>query len=530
MLNLGNKFKEFKKAVGMIFVCALLALAVGLSGCTGAEPADPVPEDVPAPAMGKTEFRSLRNNPLEIIETQEESTSGNTRTTYFCNTIAGLSDKAVEEKVNGRIMEVVEQQKTADIPSYRGIKTKVTSDYVLTDRQITQTVQGSFNNILSINVYMSMSYVHKDDLWQKEAQGYYDNVVYVAETIPLTFDLNTGDEVQLKDVFHDDVDYMNVLNQWMDRHLALSSAVEEGWYPSSYELDLKLVGPFKGLPEDQGFYLTPYGLALVFGPDDTQFTSPYGFYTSTVTISWRELSDITALAYRFMDEETELYTSSEHPVYSLLNMTEETVAGTAEHYMEDNISFNMALRYQDGLPENIVEKILELGAFDETIVQELKDSLTSESSGYYDVSVYANCVGDYISLNFAESVYGWNENGEPCYDHYRNEYYSYHADTGEPLELAELFYERWNPEEIITNGMYRNQRKLSDLYDEVPKEDYVIRDEVHQLYACFTSFSVDTTGLNLLGSWVDEETGETRTQWTSVPYEDIGCQYMTIFD
>ncbi|MBE6032900.1 MAG: hypothetical protein E7224_06880 [Clostridiales bacterium] len=237
------------------------------------------------------------------------------------------------------------------------------------------------------------------------------------------------------------------------------------------------------------------------------------------------------MAYRFMDEETDLYTSRERPVYSLLNMTKDATAGVSEYHSEGNVSFSLALQYQEDLPENVKEKVLELGVFDETVTAELKESLTPDSYGYYDIGVYVNCVGDYINLGYSETAYGWdNESGDQCYSHYLHEYYCYHRETGELVELEDLFHEQWNPEQVITDGMYKHQRKLSDLYDDIPKEDSLIRDEVHRQYAHLTSFAVDTTCLNLAGSYVDEETGETRNEWISVPYEDIGCYLMTIFD
>ena len=269
---------------------------------------------------------------------------------------------------------------------------------------------------------------------------------------------------------------------------------------------------------------------MVFGPEDTQFTSQYGFYTSTVSIPFYDLEGMTALAYRFVDEEKDLYTSQDHPVYSLLNMTGEMTSGESEYYTKDGISYSLSLQYPEGLPANVEEKLLELGVFNDDIAQELKDSLTSESSGYYDVSVYAFCVGDYVSLNFAESAYGWDENGNQCYDYYLNAYYSYELETGEPIELADLFVEQSDPEQLLRDGVFANQRRMSDLYDDPPKTDAEIWESVDESLPHITSFAVDTTSLNLLSIWEDPDTGKTRTQWTAVPYEDIGCQHMTIFD
>lgn len=69
-------------------------------------------------------------------------------------------------------------------------------------------------------------------------EGYYRDTGHVYVMEGLTFDLNTGNEITLADVFADNVDYLALLNNAVMKDLNEVSAQDEGYFTRWHGLKL----------------------------------------------------------------------------------------------------------------------------------------------------------------------------------------------------------------------------------------------------------------------------------------------------
>lgn len=132
--------------------------------------------------------------------------------------ISGLKNKIVEEKINKRIKQQVEE---------------LILDEEIYDKEIERIVIyaeypfGNFNDLLSISVSKSVSKI------TNVPNGYYD---YTNETIGLNFRLDTGEELKLEELFTNDASIKNILAQSYYKFVATDYAfTEEG--DESWNLD-----------------------------------------------------------------------------------------------------------------------------------------------------------------------------------------------------------------------------------------------------------------------------------------------------
>lgn len=66
----------------------------------------------------------------------------------------------------------------------------------------------------------------------------------------VTIDLKTGRELQLKDLFKEGVECKQILNQILNRKIS--------------DLEYELFEEFKGVEDEQGFYMTDSGLVIYY--------------------------------------------------------------------------------------------------------------------------------------------------------------------------------------------------------------------------------------------------------------------------
>jgi len=501
---------------------AALALSVcfallSLTGCGG--------QSIPAGGAGNIEIKSplainyTINNPL----TFEEHREGNREEfDYVYITVDGLKDEKVEQSINNRIKEVYDELRVQDLPPYRGIKAAVEEGAELKREQVLTSVVGNFNNILSVMIWKSVSYRNPSDKVYPEKEYY--NMVHFSEIETLNFDLNTGEEIRLKDLFCDDVDYMELINEYMSRHLA-ESYVEEEVY-SFYYSGLKQVESFKGLSQDQKFSVYPYGIALVFDYRTPQFDTE--FTAVTAMINFSELGDCIAVTQRFYNDQENIYTSEEPAVKSLaIKNMKDDVSGS-ESRQDGNVHIYRNWRWSSDLPEEIKNRLEKMIEVDQQAVDEANAYFRGMSDAeireigvaFYHISVYVNRYGRYINISKRSSLYTPNRGRELF------EGYCYDSETMEEIELSDLFKEGFDYKPVILDAIKRTIAEYDAGYGAALGKAAAAGDDA--LLDGIQGFLLDSDVISIFIAHEMPE-GQTGSLYLNIPYADFGCDNMNIF-
>ena len=379
--------------------------------------------------------------------------------------IDGLADQAVEERINNRIfVEMEEMCRGEFIPPYRGIALKMKENADRASAFSVHIVPGfNSNNILSVNAACHF-YFARDD---------YDNQFGYSYAVPMTFDLTTGEEMTLGDLFAPGTDYIGLLSRNVDE--CLMSGGFDGEYNEMGEYSsLRLVSPFKGLRPEQKFLINENGdIDLFFDYDTPEFYTHYNHVTLTLT------SDMLGDGFTpFRVAETPLYEQEETNCLFVRRFDENPVEKTV--WTDEIVGYYGRYHYLGGTPEKVVRQAEKI-TFDERQLpvsrQELEERVSRETGGkkkyeiitevktdacfnrsqryysfvrrtFYTVSTWTNPDSD-----FKTSTYSYTN--AYCFD-----------SDGRRLDYRSLFTQPENADELIRNaflGTLKEQQAYSRL-------------------------------------------------------------------
>ena len=257
-----------------------------------------------------------RMNPLKETESElptggapQQDSGDNSLRSVTTVHFSGLKDKAVCEKINSRIDEIVSAMADPNyLPDVSGIytiikerglpKVRVRVDAYTSNRTNgVQSVQirgswfweeeGIFPDDDAVYRYQEESWPADDGVFESSSEfDYADDTnttrkaeftFYIFQTVGVTFNLATGEEMQLSDFFPEGVDYLGYLNEaiteslrtnsfWFDDqdytengdiHLPFTNAYQEGLEFSEFQDKNEYDGrsAFTGLTGGESFYL-----------------------------------------------------------------------------------------------------------------------------------------------------------------------------------------------------------------------------------------------------------------------------------
>lgn len=374
-------------------------------------------------------------NPLETIQ----SSGININNTYdYTITIGGLKDEEVEARINGILRDTYAEMKSEALPPYRGIKVAIPKDSEVLHSSLDAHVTYSYNNVLSIQVSSSKTY--KLPMQDAEMPGYRHNEQYVSRIKALNFDLNTGEEIKLKDVFADNVDYISILNDYISRQIMKGSATDEGYAYFYDYTGFKLVAPFKGIDDNQSFILHNTGITLIFDFNNPEFDN--NFNPSTMFIGFYELMDSLAITNRFYHEE-DLFTSTKARSKEFLPLNPRDIESIGNTTKINDTHINTQISYPSNSPESLVKIIMLLSDYYKDYI----DQLNNEEEGYYiSHSLDVQLAGTYT--NITNNLYLHTDTMYESISHI------YCYDEGMNLiKINNLFKEGSNHESVIRDGL-----------------------------------------------------------------------------
>lgn len=241
-------------------------------------------------------------NKMEVDWNQngDETLSNGVKVSWNAYEYHGLKDKVVEDKINLAIKVMVDKFKTYcepdALPAYPGLF----KQYPKVGMQI-KTISIStgdwfnYDNLLSIGVTATID--------TQYPSTYQDQNGDFSYTVTKTFDLNTGDEIHLSDLFVSRTDYVNLLNEFV----LMDAVGKTDPNPTCYEHWYQYNGGFTGIRGDINFAISPDSLILFFDQSYPEFFDE--FTTTTVGIPFEKLKNVLAFQQRFASK-TNLFTDT----------------------------------------------------------------------------------------------------------------------------------------------------------------------------------------------------------------------------
>lgn len=524
--GVGNKIKT-----ASILILLLCFTGLSLNGCSSvpadAEQEPPASSESEPPAADRinapVSISYSVNNPLTI----EEHTEGDgNQFNYSYITVSGLKDKEIEAALNDRIKAVYDELRVQDLPPYRGIKTKISENASLQNESIYVDITGNFNNILSVMFQKHANYLESKPGATVDEKSYDQYGGSFSEIETLNFDLRTGEEIKLKDLFCDNVDHMELINDNISQFLSKSHADEEGYYIGMYS-GIKLVGAFKGISENQRFAVYPNGVAFVFDYRTPQFET--GCMAVSAPFDYSQFGNAIAVMERYYTGSKSIFSSDKPLVKALVAKNVISDIGGNESIQDDNVNIYQSWRYSSDLPEEIQTKLDAMRKVDQTKIDKIKERYSTISEedirergpGAYEIMVYGEMIGNYINVTSYSNLY--------LYDYFEQmiEFHCYDSVTHGELQLEDLFTSGYDYKPVLLAAIKKTVHEYDGMQKDTPDVKYS-EQQIEEIFGRINGFNLSVDSVNIPIVHPDKG-NQAYGLSVYIPYKDFGCENMTIF-
>lgn len=441
-------------------------------------------------------------NPLEIIYIEEPMNMDHHRT-YF--QIKGLANQSVEDKINEQIKALYDDMLlyvSGDrMPPYRGIKVFDLPERRLERSYLSITPDFNCNNILSVAGNLSITYYNPGQ-----------NHTHISMTEGLNFDLTTGDKFMLQDVFTNDVNGLDIVNDHIVAELNRRNLTADYEYDRYYDR-LTLIAPFKGVDKNQKFFLNEAGINIIIDYNNPEFN--FGFSSATINIPYFTEEGHVAITERFFDytEESSLLFDiqqfAQQPTKRFLNDYQLDVAREFETYKKENIDWYVTFGHPTNLADKFVEKLNQIRKEQEIEILQINKR---SPINFADQNLYAFRMGSFVNISAHLYYHQGNETKwmEQKYVFDKN---------GNLVELADLFVAGYDYSSLLRAQLIKTIKE----YGYSPNLDVTALLEV-------ISFSINDSSLSFSTNAVARgvEDGIQPIHFY-ISYKDIGPENLTIF-
>ncbi len=426
--------------------------------------------------------RYVISNGIEIRRVEETLNSDGTQITRYWDTLTGFRDKGTEKKINAEIENAL-----------TGISNAVKSDALessgneeqkVTSLQLSTNIIFSCANVMFIEYYAYAEYPENGGL------------SYVQRFKSAGYDLNTGDTLELSDLFRKDFNHEKYLNNKL-----LMFIIENNYDdPDSGFLS----GPFKGIREDQSFSFDLSGVKIIIDEKNDEFMS-LG-YPLTIVIPLREIGDSLALFERFMIGDENLFLKE--GTWKLLpNVVEYRLESLFEDFSETH-AVNITTGKFYGISDSaLVDRLNALASSKldaEGFLARAKEYMDKEPGKYYgsmnhDVQVIMN-KGGYLSVVFMDLVY------ELGNEKISRLFVNIDLTKGRDMSLKDVFVEGFDHVGKILDTQGLSRDDASVLEDEFYFDENGI----------YVNILPDDENLGVINNWI--------------PFEDLGFENIALYN
>ena len=476
---------------------------ISLAGC------DELPDEQQS-IVSPIQIHYLVQNPL-VATTIEKS---DVKDFYESKlSLLGFRDTNIEKSINDSIQKVYSEVKDGSLPPYRGIKKKIPDGSELTSNSASAGLSYSYNNVASIVFYGYRNYITPDQngVIPKTEEERAKNSQYVGLTRSLNYDLNTGREITLKEVFTDDADYIKILNDYIGNLIMSNPIEDEDSYGMAFS-GAKLIAPFKGISENQAFYLIQGGIVLILDENNPEFATE--LYPATINIYFQDLGDCIAITKRFYDEARSPFVSTEPLVKEFMQSSMGKEIAKESSSKVGHIMVFSSVRYPEQIPEAAKDKIGLLSEIDQNRINKLNADFVDQGQGdsNFEQYVWANKAGAYTNVQRNTSIYSegkWESTTDTvCFDQ-----------DGRELSLGDLFTSGYDYQKPI-------RKALQDSIDQMPHLNNKIDLDVLMKHL---QFFMGNAEINFYTDPVAADANSRYPISGGVTFKDFGCENMTIF-
>jgi hypothetical protein len=515
-------------------LAAIVIVGLMVGGCT---PTKPVGKRVLSPAG----IACFVANPLEEKwQTEQKGPDFN----YRSLSISGLRSQAVEQRVNRRLAAAFEAAKQRGLPPYRGIKVRIPEGSRQISEDIGMYIMGSFNNILSVSISVHGCYVVPGDPVPRDPKSKPEKPPEELEIRCcysymdcLNIDLNTGNDIALRELFTDDYAFPDTLNALVGQKLQQGHAAEEGFYWGMHSGHLKLVKPFPGLAAGQCYYLTESGLGLVFDYRTPEFET--NLHSAVMHIPWWDFGKHAAVTARFYDQRVGLYTSDAPPIKTLPGGSERADQLSETHEQVGRVWAHVTLRSSTTYPAPVQDLVRLLSVPDQAEIDRLNRAMAAlprkpggeDAHGYYHLSVNAYPAGRYVSV--MRSVYSSVPSPDDSAHRQLVDFYCFDRDAGKEVLFRDIFVPGYDPSPVVKQAL-RDSVANALAYGEGQhlsrqEKDRLMGDEtIDALYRSIRGVALYNASMNLSPEPIMMGNNQFIGVVT-IPYRDIGAANLLIF-
>ncbi len=231
------------------------------------------------------ERKFIYRNGLDIEYKQETINENNGNTGKYYPQINGLINEEVEKKINESIANSVDvlNKEAEDI-----FTSKFTDASMTLDSSVSGYIRYSCNNVIFIDYYRSAAYNTGSDS---------DTYMHISSERAEGFELNTGNKLELKDLFKKGSDYKKIINDYIYMEIIRCNYDD----PDSVYMNK----PFQGIKEDQSFRFNENYITIIMDEKNDEFNTAENSITMTIPI--REIGDELAIFDRYFNEEINIF-------------------------------------------------------------------------------------------------------------------------------------------------------------------------------------------------------------------------------
>jgi len=481
-----------KLSVILFFACF-----IGLIGCEqettvleikGKEVIKTPVEEVKA-IMPLKDRRYVYHNAIQVEEKNIQSTGQDKvpKTDHY-PTISGLKNIEVQDKINQRLKETAQNL----LPQLEEeLKNNGKNDIRLYEHKYTDAyITYSLNNVIFVNysarVQMPYNIYNEYPTYKWISEGY---------------DLNTGEELKLSDLFRPDMDYKKKINNYICQYL-----IENNYDDYSRE---RMTKPFQGIREDQSFTFDLEALRIILDEKNDEFVSRE--YSDIISIPLEVLGDDLYIFDKYSEEGKSIY-QKEKLVKKLLpnqiefkadNMIEE---GNHKYYI--GITEGKFINVPD---KNIEKKLNEMVACKYDVqgfikkAEKIEGETTNSNFGHY-INIFTNA-GGLLSIAVSDEVFLGSH-----HELYKTSF-NYDFNSNREIRLKDIFID----ETKASNVILKHIKKL-----DLPISEEAIQNGLKETLES-SDFNFDEAGiaLNLLSMG---EKLSSNQNWAWISFEEFGIE------
>lgn len=231
------------------------------------------------------ERKFIYRNGLNVEYKEETSDDNNKKISKYYPQISGLINKEVEKKVNDSIIMSADNMNKKAEALIASINTDINTDI----SSYTNTfIHYSCNNVIFIEYFCNAS-------CEKNLNP--DLSVYVSANGADGFDLNTGNRLELKDLFKKESDYGSIINNYIFMEIIRYN------YDDPDSMFMKK--PFQGIKENQSFSFNENYLTIIMDENNDEFNTSEN--SIQIAIPTEEIGDKLAIFDRYFNEDINIF-------------------------------------------------------------------------------------------------------------------------------------------------------------------------------------------------------------------------------